>query len=151
MRAVGRLSREIACLDLHSRRGKGSLLQEENRHIRIVAGDHSIGRECHHRSSTKSVIHAPAIDCTDALTLMGASSSSNIGWEMKISRAFVHKYRISASNSCTCFPGLLPRTSRRRSMTESKSTSFWSAMICANCCETSRRSLSIDGRGGYSV
>lgn len=48
---------------------------------------------------------------------------------MKISLAFVHKYRISDSSSCTCFPGLLPLTSRSRSMTESKSTSFCSAMV----------------------
>ena len=62
-------------------------------------------------------------------TLIGASSSSRIGWEMKISRALVHRYLISVSSSCTCFPGLLPRTSRRRSMIESRSTSLWSAML----------------------
>ena len=65
----------------------------------------------------------------EGTTLIGASSSSNIGWEMKISRAFVHKWRISASSNWTCFPGLLPLTSNRRSMTESRSTSFWSAMV----------------------
>jgi hypothetical protein len=29
---------------------------------------------------------------------------------MKISRAFVQRKRISDSCNCTCFPGLLPRT-----------------------------------------
>ena len=33
-----------------------------------------------------------------------------MGWLMKISRAFVHKYRISVSSSWTGFPGLFPRT-----------------------------------------
>lgn len=45
--------------------------------------------------------------------LMGASSSSRIGWLMKISRAVVHKYRISDSKSCTGFPGLFPLTDFR--------------------------------------
>jgi len=62
-------------------------------------------------------------------TLIGASSSRRMGCEMKISRDFVHRYLISVSSSCTCLPGLLPRTSRRRSMMLSRSTSFWSAMI----------------------
>lgn len=57
------------------------------------------------------------------LTLIGASSSSRMGWEMKISRALVQRYRISASSSWTCLPGRLPRTSRSRSIIESKSTS----------------------------
>ena len=48
--------------------------------------------------------------------LMGASSSSKIGWLIKISRAFMQRERISDSNSCTCFPGLLPRTSSKRVM-----------------------------------
>jgi len=62
-------------------------------------------------------------------TLMGASSSSRMGWEMKISRALVQRYRISASSSWTCFPGRLPRTSKRRSMIESRSTSCWSVIV----------------------
>jgi hypothetical protein len=44
--------------------------------------------------------------------LMGASNSSRMGWLMKISRAFVHRYLISYSWSCTGFPGRLPRTGR---------------------------------------
>lgn len=59
----------------------------------------------------------------ELLTLIGASSSSRIGWEMNISRALVQRYRISASSSWTCLPGRLPRTSRSRSIIESKSTS----------------------------
>lgn len=45
--------------------------------------------------------------------LIGASSSRRIGWLMKMSRDLVQRYRISCSASCTCFPGLLPRTARR--------------------------------------
>lgn len=66
--------------------------------------------------------------CPARRTLMGASSSKRMGWEMKISRALVQRKRISDSKSCTCLPGRLPLTSRRRSMMESKSTS-WSAMV----------------------
>ena len=57
-------------------------------------------------------------------TFIGASSSSRIGCEMKISRALVQRNRISVSRSWTCLPGLLPRTSSSLSMIESKSTSF---------------------------
>lgn len=42
--------------------------------------------------------------------LMGASSSNRIGWFMKISRAFVQRYLISYSCSCTGLPGRFPRT-----------------------------------------
>jgi hypothetical protein len=56
-------------------------------------------------------------------TLIGASSSSRMGCEMKISRALVHRKRISVSSSWTCLPGLLPLTSRSLSMIESRSTS----------------------------
>ena len=72
-------------------------------------------------------------------TLIGASSSSRMGWEMKISRALVQRYRISVSSSWTCLPGRLPRTSRRRSMMESRSTSFWSAMA-GEWCKEDRKS-----------
>jgi hypothetical protein len=54
---------------------------------------------------------------------MGASSSRRIGWLMKISLAFVQRYLISYSWSCTGFPGLLPRTSSNLSITESRSIS----------------------------
>ena len=74
---------------------------------------------------------APGLD--PGLTFIGASSSSRMGWEMKISRAFVHRKRISVSSSCTCFPGRLPLTSSSLSMMESRSTSFWSPMA-ASCC-----------------
>lgn len=70
-------------------------------------------------------------DCGgNIFALIGASSSSNIGCEMKISRALVQRKRISVSRSWTCLPGLLPLTSRSLSMTESRSTSFWSAISC---------------------
>lgn len=73
----------------------------------------------------------PCLIMLSQLTFMGASSSRRIGCEMKISRALVHRKRISASSNCTCLPGLLPLTSSKRSMMESKSTSFWSAIACA--------------------
>jgi hypothetical protein len=71
-----------------------------------------------------SVARSGVKDKFVARTFIGASSSNRIGWEMKISRALVQRYRISASSSWTCLPGLLPRTSSRRSIMESKSTSF---------------------------
>ena len=46
--------------------------------------------------------------------LSGASSSSNIGCDKNISRDFKHNPRISDSVSCTFFPGLEPRTKRRK-------------------------------------
>ncbi len=51
--------------------------------------------------------------------LMGASSSSKLGCDMKISFAVRHRCLISCSVSCTCLPGRLCRTSRSRSMTSS--------------------------------
>ena len=42
---------------------------------------------------------------------MGASSSSSTGWFMKISRAEVHRPRMSDSLRLTCLPGREPRTS----------------------------------------
>nr|POE77548.1 hypothetical protein CFP56_09195 [Quercus suber] len=73
-------------------------------------------------------VHGDVIATCTKHTLIGASSSRRMGWLMKISRALVQRKRISVSSNCTCFPGLLPRTSSRRSMMLSKSTSFWSAI-----------------------
>jgi hypothetical protein len=42
---------------------------------------------------------------------------------MKISRAFMHRYLISDSKSCTCFPGRLPLTSSSLAMMLSTSIS----------------------------
>lgn len=128
MPKVGKWFQEIVYLYQRSHQETGSWLLGGNRRTRTIGGDRNIDREYHHKSvgnqwkflysGTRS-IH----------TLIGASNSNNIGWEMKISRALVHRYLISASNNWTCFPGLLPRTSNRRSMTESRSTSFWSAIM----------------------
>ena len=52
--------------------------------------------------------------------LMGASSSSKMGWLMKISLAFVHRYLISYSWSCTGFPGRLPRTGNKGKRSEKR-------------------------------
>lgn len=83
---------------------------------------------CDHRAGLGLVSIKFREQGTSDHTLMGASSSSRIGWPMKISRAFVQRNLISVSSSWTCFPGRLPRTSSRRSMMESRSTSCWSAI-----------------------
>ena len=57
--------------------------------------------------------------------LIGASSSSRIGWLMKISLAFVHKYLISYSASWTGFPGRLPRTMAKGQQADRQSTTLW--------------------------
>lgn len=89
---------------------------------------------------------SPHVSLTTAYqhTFMGASNSRRIGCEMKISRALVHRYLISVSSSWTCLPGRLPRTSRRRSMMESRSTSFWSAIFGAK--KSDRKVYSTSGQ-----
>ena len=52
--------------------------------------------------------------------LMGASSSNKLGCCKKISLEMRQSWRISDSDSCTCFPGR-PRTSRSRLIMPSKS------------------------------
>jgi hypothetical protein len=64
--------------------------------------------------------------------LIGAASSNSIGCDMKISRAFRHKPRISCSASCTCFPGRLPRTSSSLAIILSRSKSCAFAAIFTN-------------------
>lgn len=125
MLEVGRWSLETVCRDRHSRRGRGSWPLEESHRTRTDVGDRSTGHVYHHKS--KHLVSTPlgrgkrAGTC--GVTFMGASSSSRMGCEMKISRALVHRYLISVSNSCTCLPGLLPRTSNSLSMIESRSIS----------------------------
>lgn len=64
------------------------------------------------RSITEVIINLQ-IDQTDSPHIfIGASSSSSIGWLMKISRAFVQRCLISYSASWTGFPGRLPRTAQ---------------------------------------
>jgi hypothetical protein len=48
--------------------------------------------------------------------LIGASSSSKMGWLMNISRALVQRYLISYSWSWTGLPGRLPRTGQPRQL-----------------------------------
>lgn len=130
MRAAGRWSLATACRDQRSRPGTGSWPREGSRHTRTGGAGHSTGRGYRHRSALGvstcyTVIGAHCHRAAGAgLTLMGASSSSRMGCEMKISRALVQRYLISVSSSCTCLPGRLPLTSRSRSMMESRSTSF---------------------------
>lgn len=61
------------------------------------------GSELNYCPTSRKQKHVPHI-------LIGASSSSKMGWLMNISRAFVHRYLISYSCSCTGFPGRFPRT-----------------------------------------
>lgn len=82
------------------------------------------------------------------LTFMGASSSRRMGCEMKISRALVQRYLISVSNSWTCLPGRLPRTSNNLSMIESRSTSF--SAIAVTCYWLGCGDEKAFGRGGTS-
>lgn len=63
-------------------------------------------------SHTRPSTHAPQI-------FIGASSSSRLGCDMKISFAVTHSSLISGSDSCTCFPGRPFRTSSRRSIISS--------------------------------
>lgn len=58
--------------------------------------------------------------------LMGASSSSRLGCMRKISLEVVHRFRISASVSDTCFPGLPFLTSKSLPMMSSSvASSIW--------------------------
>lgn len=126
MRGGGRWFRGIAYPGQRSRRGRGSLLLVGNPHTRKVAEGHSIDHGCHlsgipavsHNKNTvtRNRGHEPQI-------LMGASSSNRIGWFMKISRAFVQRYLISYSCSCTGLPGRFPRTVKKR---EKKDTDQYS-------------------------
>jgi hypothetical protein len=59
--------------------------------------------------------------------LMGASSSSRLGWRMNTSLEAAQSCRISPSPSCTCctcFPGRHRRTSRRRRIKSSRAMRF---------------------------
>lgn len=69
-------------------------------HTRKDGVNHNTGHECHLWKLKQNKPHI----------LIGASSSSRMGWLIKTSRLFVHRKRISCSASCTCLPGLLPRT-----------------------------------------
>uniref|UniRef100_A0A0A9D2I4 Uncharacterized protein n=1 Tax=Arundo donax TaxID=35708 RepID=A0A0A9D2I4_ARUDO len=53
--------------------------------------------------------------------LIGASSSRRLAWLRKISRETEQSWRISDSESCTCFPGRAVRTSSRRRRMSSRS------------------------------
>ena len=53
-----------------------------------------------------------------------ASSSNSMGWLMNISLERVQRYWISYSCSLTVLPGLFPRPSTSRSITESRSISM---------------------------
>lgn len=94
--------------DPRSRPRRGSLLREGSRHIQRVGGGRNTGHGYHLGENSalwreKDALRLPHI-------LIGASSSSRMGWPIKISLAFVHRYFISNSRSCTAFPGLFPRT-----------------------------------------
>ena len=130
MQGGDRLFLEIVSLYPHSHQETNSLLPVESLRIQIVEGGRNTGHVYHHKSNhagQHQVIGMLAVEGKP--TLIGASSSSKIGCDMKISLAFVHKKRISVSLSCTCFPGRFPLTSNSFSMMASRSTSCWSAML----------------------
>ena len=106
----GRWSPETVSLCPRNHQGISSLLLVENRRIQRDAKGRSIGHGYHLNKilmkkdgQNGTINYLPQI-------LIGASSSSRIGWLIKISLAFVHKYLISYSASWTGFPGRLPRT-----------------------------------------
>ena len=80
--------------------------------------DHSIDHEYHLVGQNDSVNMEIAMTGELSLPqiLMGASSSSRTGWEMKISRDLMQSQRISFSVKFTCLPGRAPRTDRSCSM-----------------------------------
>ena len=99
MQVKGRWSPETVSLCPRSHQGIDSSLLVETRRIQRVAKDRNIGHGYHLKITTtisrerdRSINYPPQI-------LIGASSSSRIGWLMKISLAFVHKYLISYSAS----------------------------------------------------
>ena len=63
-------------------------------------------------SSSRQGRTQKTVDANSPQILIGASSSSRMGWLIKISRAFVHRNLISYSCSCTCLPGRFPRTAQ---------------------------------------
>lgn len=108
-------------------RGKSTVF-EQTKEIVVLSVDVTANlRKTDQKTCQTRVLREMSEPGNRSRTLMGASSSSRMGCEMKISRALVQRKRISDSSNCTCLPGRLPLTSKRRSMIESKSTS-WSAM-----------------------
>ena len=79
---------------------------EETQEIVVLSVNIACGTASVTRKSPRTATASP---CSPHI-LMGASSSSRMGWLMKISRAFVQRYLISYSCSWTGFPGRFPRT-----------------------------------------
>ena len=75
-----------------------------------VGGGRNIGHECHLWKKASTVNNDNNVSGAIPQILMGASSSRRIGCVIKISRAFVQRYLISYSWSCTGLPGRFPRT-----------------------------------------
>mmetsp|Transcript_31423 Transcript_31423/g.67833 ORF Transcript_31423/g.67833 Transcript_31423/m.67833 type:complete len:229 (+) Transcript_31423:69-755(+) len=75
--------------------------------------------------------------------LMGASNSKRLGCFVKISRAAIHKLRISASVSWTGFPGRPFRASKRRFI---MSSTTLSSMAIVKPCPTPQLTCPLRGR-----
>ena len=114
MQVRGRWSPETVSLCPRNHRGISSLLLVENRRIQRVAKGRNIGHGYHLNKISIKTHDKKRTTNYPPQILIGASSSSRIGWLMKISLAFVHKYLISYSASWTGFPGRLPRTVSRK-------------------------------------
>jgi len=86
-------------------------LQAENLHIQKAAKGRCIDREYRLEAKFNQNLNKtrkiPQI-------FNGASNSSKIGCERKISRALMQRTRISFSVICTVLPGLQPRTEQRK-------------------------------------
>jgi hypothetical protein len=83
----------IVCLGPRSHQGTGSLPQVGIRRTRRAVGDRNIVHGCRRRSGGLNVsrFDGQSIYVGAVFTLIGASNSSSIGWEMKISLAFVQR------------------------------------------------------------
>lgn len=75
------------------------------------------------------------VDANAPQILIGASSSSRMGWLIKISRAFVQRNLISYSCSCTCLPGRFPRTAQAggRTSVSTRQQAQTSGLGCSGC------------------
>lgn len=100
-------------LDRHSRPETNSLILVENHQTGTVLIDRCIG----HANPLK-IFSAKVIElhnnCLLPQTLIGASNSKSIGWDINISWALRHKFRISASGKFIILIFLESRTRFKR-------------------------------------
>jgi hypothetical protein len=84
---------EIVCF------GREATILKETEQVVVLTMNVAADLDPEARYSAKRTCHTNVGQRRAKLTLIGASSSRRIGWEMKISRALVQRYLISASRS----------------------------------------------------